>query len=102
MAVFLDRAVNKEDRDIQLADHLVVVIIEHLDAEDRFHKILAERVGECLCAQVFLCDAVSVHREARLGDLTLEFVQHSRGKVRLCQKSGSQQCDLSLILRRLG
>ena len=97
-AVSLDGTVHKKDRDVQLADHLAVFIIEHFNADDSLHQILAERVRKCHRTQVLLRNTVGVHCKARLGDLTLEFVQHSGGKVRLCQKSGGQQRDLTLIL----
>ena len=95
--VLLGWAVYEQDREPQLAHHFVIGAVEHLDADDRLDLFGAEREGKTFLFQIGGCDAVGVHRIAKLRDLALEFVQHRRGKVGLGQKRARQQRDLALI-----
>ena len=89
-------AVHKQDGDPKLADHFIVVVVEHFDAEDGFDPLPLEGERQALLPQVSFCDPVGVHGVAQLGHLSLKLVQQGGGKVRLGEKGGGQQGDLPL------
>ena len=99
-ALQLGGTIHEQSGDPKLADHLVIVVVEHLDAEDGFDPLPLKGERQALLSHVPLRDPMCVHGVAHLGDFPLELVQQGGGKVRLGQKGGGQQRDLPLIAGR--
>ena len=96
----LGGAVHEQNGDAQAAEHFVIVPVKHLNAQDGFDLVEIHGNGQGFVFQFHLRHPMGVHGVPKLGYLPLEFVQHQRGEMRMCQERTGKQGDFSLISGR--
>ena len=96
------RAVYKQQRNIQIAQHLCVVIVEYFKADDAGCALDVERRWKFFLFQLHERNAMNGHAAMQMVDFRLETIQHRGGKVRAVQKPGRQHGDLPFVTRQNG
>ena len=94
------RAVYKQQRKIQIAQHLCVVIVEYFKADDADCALDVERRWKFFLFQLYGRNAMNGHAAVQMVDFRLETIQHRGGKVRAAQKLGRQHGDLPFVTRQ--
>ena len=93
------RGVHKQQRDPLAAEHLGVVVVEHLKADDSRRPLLIKGSWKAAGRELRRGNSMDGQAVVQVMDLGLEPVQHHGREMRVAEKAGGQHCNLPLAVR---